>query len=361
VSGKKREKTLSDPPLTPIDSADQSPPELSETDDFGSDDDYPFPTPAARILNGDFPPLDEQEEVLTYLKCEESRAIIAEDYEEAKRQRKAADRLRSRRNRPEVLAQNRKCQVLLRLEAAQEEKARKREGWANRMEVFEADCQAVMDEIERVHAEELEEFERFWGTEAAMTPYTKASPTLLEMRTVQRMVAHLHDFDSAIDVQSRCEQMQVDEGEIGESRAAAGMKAALQILLQKHDQQISCAEERARRHREVIIQETEKDLAESDRTIANLQAMLEEPYAARATVNARSESLANSKASPGLPITPRMHRRLSEYMGSSNQPRLYVSTAPVTDCLHAKPPPRPFTPGTSRRYGGYRSRIGVKA
>jgi hypothetical protein len=69
----------------------------------------------------------------------------------------------------------------LRLEAAQSEKHRKGDLWYRRFALFEGEFEATIEQLELTQSEEHEEFERFWETDDAMTPSTKATPDLSTM------------------------------------------------------------------------------------------------------------------------------------------------------------------------------------
>ena len=309
-----------------------------------------------RILRYDLPPPSEQEAVLKQIRKDELHSIIDEEYESARRLQTAETILMTRPIRTrEVNSYYTTNQS--RLDQARNTYAQKEADWQRRMDDFDAQAEENMKKLIESQQEELKNFEEYWQDDKAMIPYTKASSSLISMRQHQKVCALTKDYDAALAVQNSADERQLYEEMNAEQKAAAAMLAAREQLLAKHQQQRECTASHSQRLRQRLEAERDKNLSETERVIQNRENNLNEQYEVRARVNQQTRTIVQSRGYNSMQVSPRTRRSLIDYRSRTTQTKLRVSGTNVTQKLHPSPnrsPPRPFTPGTTKKYGGYK-------
>jgi hypothetical protein len=314
-----------------------------EEADISSDD------PVDRILRGELPDLESQYSIMYTLKTSELHAIIAEDYALARKCRRAETVLATRPVQPRV-SDERQINGNIRLARAVLSLQDKERKWEERLAEHDDRRSLAIENLKAIQSEEVSNLEDFWRSEPrAMTPFSKASPCLLDLRRSQKLHAVTRQFEDAAGLRREAEERQLLEERMAEERAATSMRIAWEQLLAKHQRQLEVLNQNADHDRADIELARDKDLADTELLIRNVETEFNNPYVARARVHSLHRDVISSRETPSMPLSPRTRGQFADYKIAANETRLRLNNANVADNLHRIRVPVHFIQGSGRR------------
>lgn len=301
------------------------------------------------LLNYNYPSADDSQNLLNYIKKSQIDSIINEDYA-------SCDRLRTAET---ILVNNRMTSRFIvdyyttietKLSKAEADLEEIEQCYKERLERFDEEHERMIENIRSTQQEEIDNFESSWGSEKALIPFDKASSGLLDLRFKQKKLALIREFASANQVKKTADELQeIEEGDAF-NNAENSMKIAYNQLIEKHNNQFNCFEEKWKMHRFFIESTRDDEIKRQKLLIQQLSSKRDDKYEARARNHALSE-----KDLMSTPVTPRTFESLAKYRKDTMSSKLRLNSSSIVQTLHPskKQTKRPFTPGKTKRYGGY--------
>jgi hypothetical protein len=175
------------------------------------------------------------------------------------------------------------------------------------------------------HREELLEYEGRWNGPAALIPFSKPSPELLRLRTMQKSLAVANRFREAKEVKERADTMQAAEARSGEERAMLAIRQGFQALRERQHREMICFDEHEKRS--IAFLELERDRATLPIVmhIKSLEMAVEAEAPAERKVTVRPEK----RSSESGPANPRTRTQVKELKGTDEPQRLNLNVAAV--------------------------------
>jgi hypothetical protein len=101
---------------------------------------------------------------------------------------------------------------------------------------------ARYEELRRSHEAELEEFELQWSDSDYLMAFRKPSPNLLQLRTIEKRLAILKQFDRAAIVRREADKLERAEMRDAQERAVTAMRTEYSNMITKHKREMECFE-----------------------------------------------------------------------------------------------------------------------
>jgi hypothetical protein len=247
-------------------------------------------------------------EVRLLLKEELINAIVSEDYAFGSQLESAAALLRASNTVNHERRLDGERSLSARLEGARRELQAEQGQWLTAITEFQAEQQRLRQEMQARHAAEQIAYEEKWRGAAALIPYTKPSPELLDRRKVQKELALARRFGEAAQLKGEVAAMQAAEAKGGEERAMAAVHAGFAALVERQRRELDCFNEHERRNIAYVEQERTKavtPLAMLIRALENAAGRTAEEQAGRRERRGRPQ--------PTVVITPRARTRLKDF------------------------------------------------
>jgi hypothetical protein len=301
---------------------------------------------ADSILSGELPPVSEKCGVLEALREQEIAAAFDEDYRGAGRIHRAVEVLQkaeppSRRGSERAAAKQRQ------LDAAYENYMKREAFWEQKLAEIDESFYDALDELTMAQEEELGRLEEYWASEGSMTKYVKASPKLLQMRSIQKRTVLVKEFDAALETKETADELQKMEEMNAEQRALMGMRNKGTLIAKKHEVQANCVSQRAQAIRAIVEKKRDKELRAIQRTIEHLERDLAEPDRARMRVHDLEDRRVMSLVREPAPLTQDMRIAKVNFAAGSNQGRLRVTPVGLRESFDlGRKGSRPGTPGS---------------
>jgi hypothetical protein len=118
-------------------------------------------------------------------------------------------------------------------------------GWATRQDVR-------AEELNRVHDADIADFEARWGDPESLTEFSKPSPRLIMLRTTEKRLAILKQFDRAKRFKTEADKLERVEALEAQRRAIAAMRIEYSNMEAKHTREIEGLEGFTERGKEQI-------------------------------------------------------------------------------------------------------------
>ena len=145
------------------------------------------------------------------------------------------------------------------------------------------------------------------------------------------------------------DSIQVVEEDGATLSAESSMKIAFSQLMDRHNGQKAAFDQKMSRNRNFLNAEAESEIERQKLLIQQLEAKRDEKYDARARNDALSEMGFLSEA-----VSPRTYETFTNYRKDPTASKLRLNSTTIVQTLHTKKQTkRPFTPGKTKRYGGY--------
>lgn len=301
------------------------------------------------LLNYIFPEPSERASLMSYLRTTQINAFLNEDYQNAERLKIAESILQNPQTRSRSI-EDHYASIDDRLSKAEENLNMLEDEYKNKLAQFEEDRAKANVELEKNQQEEIENFENQWDSEKAMLKYQKASPHLLELRFRQKRLALAKEYQYANEIKLQADELQDDETQDAASNASEGLRIAYAQMMEKHQNQKFCFDNKWERHRLELEAKRDEDIQRQQRVIDQLKNKKYEKYDRRARCHIFTDRVYES-----TPVSPRTKNSLNIYRRDIPISRLKLNSSTIVQrSLHPKKQrQKPFTPGTTKRYGGY--------
>lgn len=194
------------------------------------------------LNNNEIPPDHLQPLIIGLIRSEIITATMEEDYNRACELENASNLLSTaiewrtseiRRNAAKETIHGRFEQVKRNYESETGE-------WKKIFSVFKDQQIESQKKLEQAHNEEKRAFEEKWSTNANMIKYNKPSPTLIQLRKLQKNLAISHQFEEAKRVKLTADLQQIKESEEAKKRAEETMINEYDALIEKQKREKQC-------------------------------------------------------------------------------------------------------------------------
>jgi hypothetical protein len=302
------------------------------------------------------PAPEEWEEVLNYAQRKEIDALLADDYDNARRYKRTEDVIRRAVHDAETHSDKNKWQDSIDARIANlnrqiEEVTAK---WDEKIRQLEAASADRRSQMESRHAEDEAVFEEEWGSDKFLLTFNKASPALLQLRQIQRNQALSKDFDGALYTKAIADQRQEMEEDASQLRAIRTMRIAYSQMKARHEKEIWLSDEHTNSQRSKFEDMKAHEVVRLRLAIRQLEVRRGGP---KPRLTGPTIIKPRATASVGnRPASPETRKSLYAYRTSKeHQAKLRIPGFDIIQHLHpAKPQTPPFRPRTTRRFRGYR-------
>lgn len=164
-----------------------------------------------------------------------------------------------------------------RLEGTKQKDAEIKDRWNGQIAEFKERANQKIIELEEIQQRERDQFEEEWSKPEALVPYSKPSPQLLQMRTIQKTLALTKDYSGAKQLKQKCEEMKKDESIEGSKRATDAMRAAYNQLLERQQKQMQCFIEHSHARIELMEKQRDDELQSNENLKKQLEVRMSMP------------------------------------------------------------------------------------
>jgi hypothetical protein len=286
------------------------------------------------------PDLADRVPVINYGRKRSARLLVEERYDDARAIDLAIDILFvSIREEESALDNQSQTQALQqRLAHAECEYQEIVRGRDDLLESKQAQLREKVARLEQVQAEERQRFEAEWGDPRAKIPFSKPSPTLLQIRQKQKAYALVHDYDNAKAMKREAENLEREEAALGTARFEIAFRIAYDMLIEQQRKEMEVLKETSDTQYQMLSLEKEREIARKDRTKQMLKIRLDEPKPKkRPTIQVPIVRTRGEPPASGM-ITTRTRAELKLYRTAPENRRLYVR--PDAPAILAKTSPR---------------------
>ena len=200
------------------------------------------------LNNNIIPPIHLQPLVTRMIRSEVVKATMEEDYNRASDLENAMNLL-STAIEWRVFETNRKeAKKTIKGRYTKVKQAYENEAgeWKKIFTVFRDQQKENQEKLEKTHNDEIKAFEQKWSTSTNMFKYNKPSPSLLQLRKIQKNLAIAHQFDEAKRVKLTADMQQMRESEEAKKRAEQTMINEYDALVEKQKREKKCFFDRQR-------------------------------------------------------------------------------------------------------------------
>ena len=281
----------------------------SETDDLEQEVDKVLKSNSASQVQS-------KNRLLSYVRKCQIDKMLETDYDSANRYRICETIIQNQIYFDEHLINNesRNQTIDRRIENLKKNRERIEKEWDDRFESFKQEADERQKKLEECHRKELEEFEQRWGSEDYMSQFSKASPSLLQLRQRQKIQALSKDFTGAKQTKELADQLQKQEEIENEKIAILTMKKQYAQMIEKQRNESECAKENWERHKKFLLDEKERKLKQIDRTTQQLETRKAQPIVTTTqcrpivTPVIRSRSITSKSSNNAIPSYNRTNR-----------------------------------------------------
>jgi hypothetical protein len=191
-------------------------------------------------------------------------------------------------------------------------------------EVRVAECEERerIERAKRMHQEELNAFDQMWNSEAAIRPFSKPSPLLLELREKEKRLLLIREFQEAAAVgkyANRVEHEETRRAQIAAEREAVALRRQ---VMERHQRELEQMEARAATRLAVMEKNRDERLGILTARIRHIEI---DRLNVRRSKTADLESAVNLRpVTAGGLLSPRSHGKLEAFRKQSVVSRLVL-------------------------------------
>lgn len=126
-----------------------------------------------------------------------------------------------------------------RLQLTRQKKSEAEKCWNDKIEEQKKLNEAKYTELKKTHQEEKEAFIQEWNDPKTINMYSKPSAKLFQLRSQQKCLALVHDFEGAKIIKSEADLLEKRETADNLKKATRSMKKQYQQLLDRHEREES--------------------------------------------------------------------------------------------------------------------------
>lgn len=161
-----------------------------------------------------------------------------------------------------------------RMSASQQELTNKQNEWKKIFAQYQQETADGYQLLMKRHKEEEEDFQKLWGDPSNLVYFNKPSARLLQLRTQQKQLAISKHYAEAKAMKAEVEQLQQIESEEAQKRAVDAMIIAHKAMEDRHQKEIDCFHEKARRTQYFLQDQMKKELLPFEMQIKKIQITL---------------------------------------------------------------------------------------
>jgi hypothetical protein len=206
-----------------------------------------------------------------------------------------------------------------RLNSANERSAQIEGDWNSKIQQFKSEANATIVKIEERHSIEQRELQAEWDRPEALLPFSKPSPTLLQLRKQKKALAIVRSYEEAKRLKEECERLMEEEAVVAGQRAAEAMRAEFVQLRERQKREVDCFVEHAKAHIARLETQREAELRANENLKKQLQARLAANR--RPSIVAPRARVARSSPSP---LSPGTMMRLNSFRKEADGAKLSV-------------------------------------
>lgn len=150
----------------------------------------------------------------------------------------------------------------------------KEKEWKEIFTGFYQEQSQLREELKQRQQAEEDEFANKWADPHNFKDYNKPSPSLLQLRKIQKGFAMARDFENAKKVRKQADDLQRQETENAERKALNAMLLEHQKLQEKHHKEIICFDEKEKRTELFLSTNRESELHPLEMLIKQLTTSL---------------------------------------------------------------------------------------
>lgn len=202
-----------------------------------------------QITTQQLPPQEMREAVVDYARKQSIFKLMEEDYDTASKidDAIAANIQSLKDDHHNIEADMLNNHLKHRLSEAESSKSSLQDQWRKKIRSFKESEENELQKIAERHEQERRLFESHWSQSATLMPFSKPSPSLLQLRSMQKAFALSHDFTNARKLKISAERKQKEESIEASKKASKSMRKEYQNLVNKQQKEISCFNELSNR------------------------------------------------------------------------------------------------------------------
>lgn len=292
------------------------------------------------------PPNEFQEAIITRLRSEGEQALMDQEYERAAK-------IESLKNYVidayelqlvEQMKQTQTQTLEVNLERAKKNLERETKEWDRIICMF-YDEQTKQRELLRQRQEnEIEEFESEWADTSIMIPYTKASPTLLQVRKIQKYMAITKMYSDARQVKQIGDEIQQNETINAQEKAVTAMRMSYNNIILRQQKETECFNDHERRteiflkaEREKVLHPIQMQIKAIENHIAERKPPNLKPGKLPYTSNPRNRAMTRVGRFSQL-SSPRTRHAFTSYKATDETPHLTINGLNVKQLINGRRP-----------------------
>jgi hypothetical protein len=257
--------------------------------------------------------------VVDYARAKSCALLFAEDYDAAAEIDTAIDiMLSSLASEQTASVRGEQLATLkLRLSLALQIRREIVAAWEMRIADFRREADDALGRMAARHEMERRDFQSEWSRPEALVPFSKPSPTLLQLRKMQKTLALTHDYAGAKQIKEECQRLTREESAAGGQRATEAMRSAFLQLRERQQREVECFDEHGRQHIASLEAQRDAELRANEK----LQRQLRTKVAAgRKTAKVVVPSVRQTAKGFQMPMSGKIMRQLYVYK-TENEPR----------------------------------------